>query len=168
VPFPLLIVVPLLALKGALVGRFVYRDRLRARADRQFRCRVTRDGGSTGHIFMPIGTRDLVVYYESSSTANFVISRRGMKWTSGNLKEITDEDLKLIYTTLSAWARARGSTVVGFDAEPTAGRGQRCPNSPARRRIAKEGGDDVDNSTEFLASGDDRGELPVGCAERED
>jgi hypothetical protein len=39
-----------------------------------------------------------------------------MKWVSGDPEEVTDEDLKLIQTTLSAWARARGSTVVGFDA----------------------------------------------------
>jgi hypothetical protein len=114
VPFPLLI--PLLALKSAFVGRFVYRGRLRARADRQFRCDVKRGPGPTGHIHMVVGTRDLVVYYESSPTADFVISRRGMKWVSGDPVEVTDEDLKLIHTTLSAWARARGSTVVGFDA----------------------------------------------------
>src|ERR1700691_3888448 len=113
-PFPLL--VPLLAIKGAVVGRFVYRNRVRARADRQFRCRVTRDRGSTGHIYMPIGTRDLVVYYESSPAADFVVSRRAMKWANGDPKEITDENLKLIQTTLSAWARARGSTVVGLGA----------------------------------------------------
>ena len=113
-PLPLLIVVPFLALKGALVGRFVYRDRLRARADRQFRCNVKRGPGPTGHIHMPVGTRDLVVHYESSSTADFVVSRRGMKWVSGDPVEVTDEDLKLIHTTLSAWARARGSTVVGL------------------------------------------------------
>jgi hypothetical protein len=65
---------------------------------------------------MPVGTRDLVVYFESGSTADFVVSRRGMKWVSGDPAEVTDEDLKLIHTTLSAWARARGSTVVGFDA----------------------------------------------------
>jgi hypothetical protein len=88
---PFLLLLPLLALKGALVGRWVYRDRLRARADRQFRCRVTRDGGATGHICMPIGTRDLVVYYESSSTADFVVSRRGMKWVSGDPVDVTDE-----------------------------------------------------------------------------
>jgi hypothetical protein len=64
---------------------------------------------------MPVGTRDLVVYYESSPAADFVVSRRGMKWVSGD-PEVTDEDLKLIQTTLSAWAKARGSTVVGFDA----------------------------------------------------
>lgn len=115
-PFPLLIVVPLLALKGALVGRFVYRGRLRARADRQFRCNVKTGPGPTGHIHMPVGTRDLVVYYESSATADFVVSRRGMKWVSGDPVEVTDEDLKLIHATLSAWARARGSTVVGIDA----------------------------------------------------
>ena len=116
-PFPLLIVVPLLALKGALVGRFVYRDRLRAaRADRQFRCSVKRGPGSTGHIHMPVGRRDLVLYYESSPTADFVVSRRGMKWVSVDPVEVTEEDFKLIHTTLSAWARARGSTVVGFDA----------------------------------------------------
>ena len=115
-PFPLLIVVPLLALKGTLVGRFVYRDRLRARADREFRCSVKRGPGSIGQIHMPVGTRDLVVYYESSPTADFVVSRRGMKWVSGDRLEVTDEDLKLIQTTLSAWARARGSSVVGFDA----------------------------------------------------
>jgi len=119
VPFPLLIVAPLLALKGALVGRFVYRDRLRARADRQFRCSVRRGPGSTGRIHMSVGTRGLVVYYESSPTADFVVSRRGMKWVNGDPVEVTDEDLKLIHTTLSAWARARGSTVVGFDAYPT-------------------------------------------------
>jgi hypothetical protein len=113
-PFPLL--VPLLAIKGAVVGRFVYRNLVRARADRQFRCRVTRDGSSTGHIYMRVGTRDLVVYYESGPAADFEVSRRGMKWVSGDPKEVTDEDLKLIHTTLSAWARARGSTVVGFDA----------------------------------------------------
>ena len=115
-PFPLLIVVPLLALKGALVGRFVYRGRLRARADRQFRCNVKAGSGPTGHIHMPVGTRDLVVYYESSPTADFVVSRRGMKWVSGDPADVTDEDLKLIQMTLSARARARGSTVVGFDA----------------------------------------------------
>jgi hypothetical protein len=113
-PFPLL--VPLLAIKGAVVSRFVYRGRLRARADRQFRCRVTRGSGSTGYIYMPIGTRNLVVYYESSATADFVVSRRGMKWVSGENEEISDADLNLIHTTLSAWARARGSTVVGIDA----------------------------------------------------
>ena len=112
-PFPLLI--PLLALKGALVGRFVYRGRLRARADRQIRCIVKTGPGPTGHIHMPVGTRDLVVYYESSPTADFVVSRRGMKWVSGDPIEVTDQDLKLIHATLSAWARARGSTVVGFD-----------------------------------------------------
>jgi hypothetical protein len=74
-PFPLL--VPLLALKGAIVGRIVYRNRVRARADRQFRCRVTKEVSSTGHIYMPIGSRDLVVYYESSPAADFVVSRRG-------------------------------------------------------------------------------------------
>ena len=116
-PFPLLVVIPLLALKGAVVGRFVYRDRLRAaRADRQFHCSVKRGPGSTGHIHMPVGTRDLVVYYESSPTADFVVSRRGMKWVSGDPVELTDKDLELISATLSAWARARGSTVVGFDA----------------------------------------------------
>jgi hypothetical protein len=114
VPFPLLI--PLLALKGALVGRFVYRGRLRARADRQFRCNVKTGPGPTGHIHIPVGTRDLVAYYESNPTADFVVSRRGMKWVSGDRVEVTDEDLKLIHTTLRAWARARGSTVVGFDA----------------------------------------------------
>jgi hypothetical protein len=114
VPFPLLI--PLLALKGAVVGRFVYRGRLRARADRQFRCNVNTGPDSTGHIHMQIGTRDLVVYYESTPTADFVVSRRAMKWASGDPKGVTDEDLKLIHTTLSAWAQARGSTVVGFDA----------------------------------------------------
>ena len=114
-PFPLLIVVPLLALKGALVGRFVYRNRGRARADRQFRCSVKSGPGSTGHIHMPVGTGDLVVYYESSPAADFMVSRRGMKWVSGD-PEVTDEDLKLIQTTLSAWGKARGSTVVGFDA----------------------------------------------------
>jgi hypothetical protein len=114
VPFPLLI--PLLALKGALVGRFVYRDRLRARADRKFRCSVKSGPGPTGHIHMPVGTRDLILYYDSSPAADFVVSRRGMKWVSGDPVEVTDEDLKLIQTTLSAWARARGSTVVGFDA----------------------------------------------------
>ena len=111
-PFPLLI--PLLALKGALVGRFVYRDRLRVRADRQFCCNVKKGPGRTGHIHMPIGTRDLVVYYESSPTVDFAISRIGMKWASGDPVEITDENFKLIHTTLSAWARARGSTVVGL------------------------------------------------------
>ena len=48
-PFPLL--VPLLAIKGAVVGRFVYRKRVRARADRQFRCRVTREEpGAKTHV----------------------------------------------------------------------------------------------------------------------
>jgi hypothetical protein len=64
---------------------------------------------------MPVGTRDLVVYYESSPTADFVVSRRGMKWVSGD-PVVTDKDLKLIQKTLSAWAQARGSSVVGFDA----------------------------------------------------
>jgi hypothetical protein len=113
VPFPLLI--PLLALKGALVGRFVYRGRLRARVDRQFRVKVKKGPGQTGHIHIPVGTRDLVVYYECSGTADFVVSRRGTKWVTGEPNEVTDEDLKLIHTTLRAWARARGSTVVGFD-----------------------------------------------------
>jgi hypothetical protein len=114
VPFPLLIVVPLLALKGAVVGRFVHRGRLRASADRQFSCNVKKGPGRTGHIHLRVGTRDLVVYYESNPTADFVVSRRGMKWVSGDPVEVTDEDLKLIHTTLSAWARARGSTVVGL------------------------------------------------------
>jgi hypothetical protein len=114
VPFPLLIVAPLLALKGALLGRFVYRGRFRARADRQFRCNVKKGPGPTGHIHLPVGTRDLVVYYESSPTADFVVSRRGMKWVTGDPVEVTDEDLKLIHATLSAWAQARGSTVVGL------------------------------------------------------
>jgi hypothetical protein len=112
VPFPLLIVVPLVALKTALVGRFVYRGRLRANADRQFRCNVKKGPGPTGHIHIPVGTRDLVVYYESSPTTDFVVSRRGMKSASGDPLQVTDEDLKLIHTTLSAWAQARGSTVV--------------------------------------------------------
>jgi hypothetical protein len=94
----------------------VYRDRLRARADRQFRCDVERGPGPTGHIHMVVGTRDLVVYYETSPTADFVISRRGMKWVGSDPVEVTDEDLKPIHTTLSAWARARGSTVVDSDA----------------------------------------------------
>jgi hypothetical protein len=115
VPFPLLVVVPLLALKGTLVGRFVYRGRLRARADRHFRCSVKKGPGLTGHIHMAVGTRDLVVYYESSPTADFVISRRGMNWVSGNPVEATDEDLELIRATLTAWARARGSSVAGLD-----------------------------------------------------
>jgi hypothetical protein len=114
VPFPLLI--PLLALKGAVVGRFVYRGRLRARVDRQFRCNVKKGPGPTGHIHLAIGMRDLVVYYESSPTADFVVSRRGMKWVSGDRVQVTDEDLKLIHITLRAWARARGSTMAGFDA----------------------------------------------------
>jgi hypothetical protein len=97
------------------MGRVVYRNRVRARADRQFRCRVIREGGSTGHIYMRVGTRDLVVYYESSPGTDFVVSRRGMKWAIGDPKEITDEDFQLIHTTLSAWARARG-TVVGLGA----------------------------------------------------
>jgi hypothetical protein len=113
VPFPLLI--PLLALKGALVGRYVYSGRLRARADQQFRCNVKRGPGPTGHIHMAVGTRDLVMHYESSPTADFVVCRRGMKWVSSEPVEVTDEDLKLILTTLSAWARARGSTLVSFD-----------------------------------------------------
>jgi hypothetical protein len=112
VPFPLLI--PLLALKGAIVGRFMYRGHLRARADRQFGCNVKTGPGPTGHIHMPVGRRDLVVYYESSPTADFVVSRRGMKWVSGDPVEVTDEDLKLIHAKLSAWARARGSTLVGL------------------------------------------------------
>jgi hypothetical protein len=44
-----------------------------------------------------------------------VVCRRGMKWVSGEPVEVTDEDLKLILTILSAWARARGSTLVSFD-----------------------------------------------------
>jgi hypothetical protein len=67
-------------------------------------------------IHMPVGTRDLVVYYESSPTADFVVSRHGMKWVSGDPVEVTDDEFKLIHTTLRAWARARGSTLVGFDA----------------------------------------------------
>jgi hypothetical protein len=110
-PFPLLI--PFLGLKGALVGRFVYRGRRRARADRQFRCNVKT--GSAGHIHMSVGARDLIVDYESSPAADFVVSRRGMKWVSGDPAEVTDEDFKLIHTTLCAWAQARGSTVVAFD-----------------------------------------------------
>jgi hypothetical protein len=39
---------------------------------------------------------------------------------SGDPVEVTDEDLKLIHTTLSAWAQARGSTVAGLS-----GRGDR-------------------------------------------
>ena len=113
-PIPLL--VPLLAIKGALVGRFVYRNRLRAGADRQFGCNVTKGPGSTGHIHLAVGTRELVVYYESSPAADFVVSRRGMKWVSGDPVEVTDQDLKLIHATLCAWARARGSTLVGVDA----------------------------------------------------
>jgi hypothetical protein len=113
-PFPLL--VPLLAIKGAVVGRFVYRKRVRARADRQFRCRVAREErGATGHIYMLIGMRELIVYYESGPAADFVVSRDGMKWVNGD-PEVTDGDLKIIHTTLSAWAKARGSTVVGFGA----------------------------------------------------
>ena len=114
-PFPLLIVVPLLAIKSAFLGRLVYRNRLRARADRRFRCRIKRGPGQTGHIHIPVGTRDLVVNYESGPTADFVVTRRGMKWVSGEPVEVTDEDLKLIHTTLNAWARARGSSLVGFD-----------------------------------------------------
>ena len=90
------------------MGRIVYRGRLRARADRDFRCRVTSEGGSTGHVYMPIGTRDLVVYYERTPAADFVVSRRGMKWVSGDPLEVTDEDLELIRTTLNAWALALG------------------------------------------------------------
>ena len=112
-PFPLL--VPLLALKGAVVGRLVYRNRVRARADREFACRVEKGPGSAGHIYIRIGSRDLVVCYESSPAANYVVSREGMTWASGNLKEITDEELKLIRTTLRDWAQARGSTLVSFD-----------------------------------------------------
>ena len=112
-PFPLL--VPLLALKGAIIGRIVYRNRVRARADREFACRVEKGTGSTGHIYIRIGSRDLVVHHDSSPAANYVISREGMTWASGDRKEITDEDLKLIRTTLTDWARARGSTLVSFD-----------------------------------------------------
>ena len=112
-PFPLLL--PLLAIKGAVVGRFVYRGRLRVRADKQFRCRVEKGPDSSGHIYLLIGTRELVVYYESGPAADFVVSRGGMKWASGDPEEISDEDLELIHTTLSAWARARGSTVVGLE-----------------------------------------------------
>jgi hypothetical protein len=65
---------------------------------------------------MRVGTRDLVLYYESSPTADFVVSRRGMKWVSGDPVEVPNEDLQFIHTTLSAWAHARGSTLVGFDA----------------------------------------------------
>jgi hypothetical protein len=109
-PFPLL--APLLAIKGVVVARFVYRHRIRARADRQFRCKVVKEGSATGHIDMRIGTRDVVVYSESSLAADFVISRGGMKWMNGEPVEVTDEDLKLIRTTLSAWAQARGSTMM--------------------------------------------------------
>ena len=112
-PFPLLI--PLLALKGAVVGRFVYRGRLRARVDRQFRCNVEKGPGPTGQIQIRIGTRDLVMDYESNPTADFVVHKRGMRWVSGYLKEVTDEDLKLIHATLCAWAQARGSTVMCLD-----------------------------------------------------
>ena len=114
-PFPLLIVVPLLAVKGAFLGRLVYRSRLRARADQRFRCRIKR-GPGPGHIHIPVGTRDLVVYYESGPTADFVVTRRGMKWATGEPVEMTDEDIKRMRTTLKAWARARGSSVVFFDA----------------------------------------------------
>ena len=113
-PFPLL--VPLLAIKGAVVGRFVYRNRIRARVDRDFRCMVEKGPNSRGHIYMPIGARELVVYYESGSAADFVVSRSGMRWADGAPTEISVEDFKLIHTTLSAWARARGSTLVGVDA----------------------------------------------------
>jgi len=93
----------------------VYRNRVRARADRQFRCRVTREErGATGHICMLVGTRELIVYYESSPAADFVVSREGMKWVSGD-PEVTDEDLKVVHTTLSAWAKVRGSIVVGLE-----------------------------------------------------
>jgi hypothetical protein len=109
-PFPLL--VPLLAIKGAVVGRFLYRSRVRARVDREFRCRVEKGSDSRGHIYMPIGSRELVVYYESRPAADFVVSRGGMTWARGDPKEVTDEDLKLIHSTLSVWARARGSTVL--------------------------------------------------------
>ncbi|MDP9089450.1 MAG: hypothetical protein M3O26_12025 [Pseudomonadota bacterium] len=115
-PFPLLIVVPLLAVKGAFLGRLVYRSRLKARADRRFRCRIERGPGPTGHIQISVGTRDLVVYYESGPTADFVVTRRGMEWATGERVDVTDEDLKRMHTTLKAWARARGSTVVFFDA----------------------------------------------------
>ena len=111
-PFPLLIV-PLLALKSAFLGRLVYRNRLRARADQKFRCSVKK---GPGQIHIPVGTRDLVVYYESGPTADFVVTRSKMKWVSGEPAEVTEEDLKLIRTTLNAWARARGSSVMGLDA----------------------------------------------------
>ena len=115
-PFPLLIVVPLLAVKGAFVGRLVYRSRLRARADRRFRCRIKKGPGPTGHIHVSVGTRDLVVYYESGPTADFVVTRGGMKWATGVPVDMTDEDLKRMRTTLKAWAQARGSSVDFFDA----------------------------------------------------
>ncbi|HEY0801223.1 MAG TPA: hypothetical protein VGD54_10290, partial [Steroidobacteraceae bacterium] len=115
VPFPLLIV-PLLALKSVFLGRLVYRNRRRARADLQFRCSVKKGPGRTGQIHIPVGTRDLVVCYESGPPADFVVTRSKMKWVSGGPVEVTDEDLKLIRTTLNAWASARGSSVVGIDA----------------------------------------------------
>jgi hypothetical protein len=43
-----------------------------------------------------------------------VVSREGMKWVSGD-PEVTDEDLKVVHTTLSAWAKVRGSIVVGLE-----------------------------------------------------
>jgi hypothetical protein len=108
VPFPLLI--PLLAIKSAIVGRFVYRGRLRTRADRQFHCSVIKGSGATGQILMRVGVRDLVVYYELGPAADFVVSKARMRWMGGD--PVEDEDFKLIVTTLSEWARARGSTVV--------------------------------------------------------
>jgi hypothetical protein len=107
VPIPLLI--PLLALKSALVGRFVYRGRLRARADRLFGCSVIKGSGAIGQILMRVGTRDLVVYYESGPKADFAVSQARMKWMGG--EPVEDKDFKIIQTTLSEWAKARGSTV---------------------------------------------------------
>jgi hypothetical protein len=112
-PFPLL--VPLLALKGAVVGRFVYRNRVRVRADRQFGGSIEKGPDATGHIHLRVGARELVVCYESTSAVDFVVSRGGMKWVSGDPKEVTDEDFKLMRTTLSTWAKARGSTVMMID-----------------------------------------------------
>jgi hypothetical protein len=59
---------------------------------------------------MRVGTRDLVVYYESGPAADFVVSQARMKWMNGD--SVEDENFKIIQTTLSEWARARGSTVV--------------------------------------------------------
>lgn len=92
------------------------RDPAGARADRRFRCRIRRGPGPTGHIHIPVGTRELVLYFESGPTADFVVTRRGIKWANGEPAHVTDEDFEFLRTTLKAWAQARGSSEVVFKA----------------------------------------------------